>query len=128
MNNDTFAIIEIGGAQEMVRPGDMLEINRVPQKKGKTFSTDKVLLVSLKGKVEIGQPYVKTKVEFKVSEHKRGPKLKVLKFKAKSRYRKTIGHRQELSILEVVKVGTVTAKKPTTPKKKPTKAKAKKKK
>lgn len=106
MEGDFFAIIEISGRQELVSLGDHLEVNRAPHEKGKTFDADKVLLVVDGKKIELGKPHVKKKVKFKVIEHKKGKKIDVIKFKAKSRYRRKTGHRQPLSVLEVIQIGT----------------------
>lgn len=102
-----FAVVELGGAQELVCLGDKLEIHHLDVEKGKLFSTDKVLLFADGDEIKVGTPYVKGLiVAFKVLEHKKGEKIKVIRFKAKSRYRRTRGHRQQLSVLEVTKLGS----------------------
>lgn len=105
-----YAIVEIGGAQELVRLGEKIEVDRVFIDEGKALEIDKVLLVADGDDVKVGTPYVSgTKVVFKAVSHTKGPKIRVIRFKAKVRYRRTRGHRQPMTMLEVVKIGNFTA-------------------
>jgi large subunit ribosomal protein L21 len=101
-----FAVIEIGGFQYKVSPNDVIEVNRIEAEPGSSINIPDVVLYSSDGSdAVIGQPYVDgALVEAKVIEHKRGDKVRVLKFKAKKRFAKEYGHRQELTKLEIVNI------------------------
>jgi large subunit ribosomal protein L21 len=105
-----YAIVEIQGKQYKVAEKDKIEIDRLKDQKGKvTF--DKVLLYAKDDKnVNLGNPYVKgAKVEAEILEEKKGGKIRVFKMKPKKRYQRTIGHRSNLSVIEIKKI-TTTAK------------------
>lgn len=103
----TFAIIKTGGKQYLVKEGDILTIEKLPEKVGEKIIFDQVLLVSdEKGKeIKIGQPLVKeAKVEAEILEQTKGPKVKVIKFKRKIRYHRKKGHRQSLTKVKIIKI------------------------
>lgn len=92
--NDTLAVIQIPPRQFLVKPGDVLTLNNLNLKE-KEVITPNVLLTYNGKKTKIGQPVVKTaKVELEHLETKKGQKIRIARFKAKSRYRKVKGHRQ----------------------------------
>lgn len=99
----TYAVVETGGKQYKVEEGTSLLVDRLDAKEG-----DKVALrpVLFRGDdvVAGGKDLEKVKVEAKVAEHLRGPKVKVFKYKAKKGYRRRAGHRSELTRLEVTKL------------------------
>lgn len=100
-----FAIIELGGKQYTVKVKDILRIEKLPVDEGKIATIDKVLLTSDGKTVKIGAPYVAgASVELKVLKTAKGDKVRIFKMKAKKRYRRTKGHRQMYSEVEVVKV------------------------
>jgi large subunit ribosomal protein L21 len=117
-----YAVIESGGKQYKVEEGTSLLVDRLDAKEG-----DKVTLrpVLFRGDdvVADGKGLEKVKVEAKVTEHLRGPKIKVFKYKAKKGYRRRAGHRSELTRLEVTTLkggkaaATKTKKSPSTAKK-----------
>lgn len=99
-----YAIIEVAGEQRRVEPNGKVVINRVQGNVGEKVTLDKVLLISNE-KVEIGMPYVSgAKVDCKIVKHTRGKKVVTLKYKKRKGYRKTIGHRQDLTELLVEKI------------------------
>jgi large subunit ribosomal protein L21 len=106
-----YAVIESGGKQYKVEEGTSLLVDRLDAKEG-----DKVALrpVMFRDTEIVAAPkeLEKVKVEAKVSEHLRGPKIKVFKYKAKKGYRRRAGHRSELTKLEVtsLKMGKAAAK------------------
>lgn len=103
-----FAIIETSGTQYKVSKGQMLEVDRIDQKEGTSITFDKVLLVHDK-ETKIGTPIVPgVSVSAKIVAHKRGDKIRVFKMKAKKRYRRTRGHRSDLTTIEItdIKVGS----------------------
>ena len=100
-----YAIIQIVGKQYKVSEGEKFTVDRLDTEEGKSVDITDVLLVHDDKKVSIGEPLVKgAKVSCKVLSNHKGEKVRVAKFKAKSRYRKVHGHRQHLSTLEVVKI------------------------
>ncbi|HVO55851.1 MAG TPA: 50S ribosomal protein L21 [Solirubrobacterales bacterium] len=107
-----YAVVETGGKQYKVEEGTSLLVDRLDAKEG-----DKVALraVMFRGDDVIAAPkeLEKVKVEATVTEHLRGPKIKVFKYKAKKGYRKRAGHRSELTKLEVtsLKAGKSAPKK-----------------
>jgi large subunit ribosomal protein L21 len=105
-----YAVIESGGKQYKVEQGTSLLVDRLDVKEG-----DKVSLrpVMFRDDEVIAAPkeLAKVKVEATVSEHLRGPKIKVFKYKAKKGYRRRAGYRSELTKLEVtsLKLGKAAA-------------------
>lgn len=100
-----FAIIQIGGKQYPVCPNQILEIGKIEGKKGKPLVLDKVLLLMLGEKVKIGQPFVKNaEVKAKILEQFKDKKIRVVKFRAKSRYRRVTGHRQPKTKIEIIDI------------------------
>jgi large subunit ribosomal protein L21 len=99
----TYAVIESGGKQYKVEKGTSLLVDRLSAKEG-----DKVALraVLFRDEEVVAEPkeLEKVKVEAKVAEHLRGPKIKVFKYKAKKGYRRRAGHRSELTRLEVTEL------------------------
>ncbi len=90
-----FAIIETGGKQYKVKPGDKVKIEKIDAEEGKPFSFDKVLLVVDDKGVKIGTPYVAgASVETEVSSVGRHDKKIIFRYHSKTRYRKLKGHRQ----------------------------------
>lgn len=109
-----YAIIESCGKQYKVAEGDVVFFEKLDTEAGKKVTFDKVVLVSDDSKVEVGAPYVKgVKVEGKVVEHGKGKKIIVYKYKAKKNYRRTQGHRQPYTKVEITKVALATAKSTT---------------
>jgi len=107
----TYAVIESGGKQYKVEKGSSLLVDRLSAKEGDSVSLRPVLFRD-KEVVAAPEELEKVKVEAKVAEHLRGPKIKVFKYKAKKGYRRKAGHRSELTRLEVteLKLGKAAAK------------------
>ena len=100
-----YAIIESCGKQYKVSEGDVVFFEKLNTAEGKAVKFDKVVLVSDEGKVEVGAPYVKgVKVEGKVVAHGKAKKILVYKYKAKKNYRRTQGHRQPYTKVEITKI------------------------
>ena len=106
-----YAIIESCGRQYKVSEGDVVFFEKLEAEEGKKITFDKVILVSDGKKVEVGTPYVKgIKVEGKVVSHGKGKKILVYKYKAKKNYRRTQGHRQPYTKVEITKIKTAEEK------------------
>lgn len=100
-----YTIIKIGGKQYKVSEGDELLVEKIEGKKGDSIVFDQVFLLVDDGKVNIGQPLVKgAKVGAKILEQTKGEKIRVVKFKAKSRYRRVKGHRQRLTKVKIERI------------------------
>lgn len=110
-----YAIIEACGKQYKVTEGDVVFFEKLDAEEGKKVKFDNVILVSEdNGKIEIGSPYVKgAKVEGKVVSHGKAKKILVYKYKAKKNYRRTQGHRQPYTKVEITSVKTAAEKKAT---------------
>ena len=107
-----YAIIESCGKQYKVAEGDVVFFEKLDAEEGKKISFDNVILVSDGKKVQVGNPYVKgIKVEGKVVAHGKGKKIIVFKMKPKANYRRTYGHRQPYTKVEITSIVMPTAKK-----------------
>lgn len=101
------AVIKTGGKQYKVKEKDTLRVEKLPEEEGKKVTFDEVLLVadSESGESKIGNPTVKgAKVGAKVLEQGRDKKVKVVKYKNKTRYTRVYGHRQPYTKVEVTKI------------------------
>ena len=109
-----YAIIEACGKQYKVAQGDVVFFEKLDNEEGKKVTFDKVVLLSDDGKVQVGNPYVKgIKVEGKVVSHGKSKKILVFKYKAKKNYRRTQGHRQPYTKVEITGIKLPAAKKAT---------------
>jgi len=100
-----YAVLETGSKQYRVAAGDTLEIERLETEAGKSFTFDRVLLVNNDGKLSVGTPTVDgAKVVADVVAHKRGEKKLTFKMKRRKGYHKSIGHRQELTVVKITAI------------------------
>lgn len=100
-----YAVLETGSKQYRVSAGDTLEIERLSIEAGQPVTFDRVLLVSNDGKVSVGAPTVpNATVVADVVEHIRGEKKVTFKMKRRKGYHKTIGHRQELTVVKIKEI------------------------
>lgn len=114
-----FAIVDIAGFQEKVSEGMTLRVPTLDAEEGKTVSFDTVLLLAKSDSdVKVGTPTVSgASVEVKVLSHGRDKKIRVFKMKRRKRYRRTIGHRQNFTEVEVTKIKASGASKAAAEKK-----------
>ncbi len=90
-----YAVIESGGKQYRVQPGDVLRLEKLPAEPQQEFLIDKVLMVAEGDKVAVGSPYVEgARVVATVLGHEKGRKIVVFKYKPKKNYHRKKGHRQ----------------------------------
>jgi large subunit ribosomal protein L21 len=100
-----YAVLETGSKQYRVSAGDTLEIERLTVEAGQPVTFDRVLMLSNDGKVSIGSPTVpNATVVADVVEHIRGEKKVTFKMKRRKGYHKTIGHRQELTVVKIKEI------------------------
>ena len=97
-----YAVIKTGGKQYKVAEGDVIEVERMDNKADEAITFPEVLLYTADGVSLIGQPLVDgVVVSGKVLTHLRGEKIRVEKYKAKVRYRRVTGYRQELTQVRI---------------------------
>ena len=107
--DNTYAVVESGGKQYRVEEGASLLVDRLSADEGDKVLLRPVMFRSGDG-VALQDDLEKVKVEATVSEHLRGKKIKVFKYKPKKGYRRKAGHRSELTRLEVNEVKMLTRK------------------
>ncbi|HET9229238.1 MAG TPA: 50S ribosomal protein L21 [Thermoanaerobaculia bacterium] len=91
-----YAVIETGGKQYRVEPGDVIDIERVAGNEGEV-RFDRVLMVTGDNGAQFGSPVVEgALVKASLVGEVRGPKIRVFKKKKRTTYRKSRGHRQDL--------------------------------
>jgi len=96
------AVIKTGGKQYRVAVGDKLKIESLPADAGEPVEFSTVLLVKSGDKVTVGTPTIEgAKVRATVLENGRGEKIRIVKFKRRKHYRKTMGHRQNYTKVEI---------------------------
>lgn len=101
-----YAIVKIGSSQHKVAEGEELFIDKITTEKDQPVKIDQVLLVADNGQVSVGQPLVAgITVTARVVDQVKGKKIRVATYKAKSRYRRVIGHRQHLTKIMIESIG-----------------------
>jgi large subunit ribosomal protein L21 len=118
-----YAIVETGGKQYRVKPGDTVAVERLSGEPGETLDLDRVLLLGGDGPraARVGSPGVAgAVVRAEVVDHIRGEKIIVFRYKSKVRYRRKTGHRQSLTRLKITDIlvdgeSSVRAEEPAQP-------------
>ncbi|MCK5460049.1 50S ribosomal protein L21 [Candidatus Parcubacteria bacterium] len=101
------AVIKTGGKQYIVKKGDDLKIEKIDEKIGRKINFEEVLLVSDKEEkeIKIGNPFIDgVKVQGEIIEQGKNKKVVVVKYKSKTRYKRTLGHRQNYTKVKITKV------------------------
>ena len=102
-----YAIIETGGKQYKVKPGDVLDVESLTAEDNKIVNFDKVLVVADNGDIQYGTPHIDgALVEASLVDNHRGKKLTVFKMKRRKGCRRKMGHRQNLSRVEIREIKT----------------------
>jgi large subunit ribosomal protein L21 len=100
-----YAVVKTGGKQYRVSVGDTISVERLATEAGNDVTLDEVLLVGGDGATKIGTPLVDgASVSATIDDHFRGEKIVVFKYKAKKRYRRRTGHRQEQTRLTITAI------------------------
>ncbi len=103
-----YAIIEIGGTQQRVQPGDLIRVDRISDpggREGETLRIDRVLLVRAGDGVTVGTPLVPgASVRATVLGEIRARKVMIFKKKKRKQYRRTVGHRQRYTTLRIEEI------------------------
>jgi large subunit ribosomal protein L21 len=104
-----YAIVKTGGKQYRVERGQTLLVERLPGDEGDTVALEPILYRSDETIFD-AEGLARVKVQARVVGHLRGPKIRVFKFKPKRGYKRTTGHRQELTRIEVTEIGVSGAR------------------
>lgn len=103
-----FAVIETGGKQYIVKEGETIKIEKIAGNPEDKVQFDRVLLVGDQGAdvLKLGAPYVKdARVTATVQSQGRTPKVRVVKYKRKVRYKRVYGHRQPFTTVLIENIG-----------------------
>ncbi|MBC7289000.1 MAG: 50S ribosomal protein L21 [Armatimonadetes bacterium] len=102
-----YAIVEAGGRQHRAEPGRIIKTEKLSANVGEEIVLDRVLALHDGEQLRVGSPYLSdVRVVGRVVQQGRGPKIRVFKYKPKKRYRRTRGHRQPFTVVEVLKIET----------------------
>ena len=97
-----YAIVSINGIQTKVTPDETLVVPLLKGNPGDKLTFDQVMLVSDGDKITVGKPFLPgASLTAEVVDHKRGPKLRMFKYKRRNDFRKRRGHRDELTRIRV---------------------------
>jgi large subunit ribosomal protein L21 len=100
-----YAVIQTGGKQYRVAPGDEVRVEKLMGQKGDEISFDRVLLTSDGENVQVGRPFLEnSKVLGRILHQGKDKKVVVFKFKRRKGYRRTRGHRQPFSLVRIENV------------------------
>ena len=109
-----YAVIKTGGKQYKVVAGERLKVEKIVGDVGATVVIDKVLMISDNANTTIGSPLISgATVSATVLSHGRADKVMIFKFRRRKHYRKTQGHRQsftEIQIGEILAAGASAEK------------------
>ncbi|WP_423909301.1 50S ribosomal protein L21 [Candidatus Spongiihabitans sp.] len=100
-----YAVIETGGKQYKVAIGDKLKVEKLAVAEGDSVSLGRVLMIADGDKVTVGSPVLESPVIATVVSHGRAGKIKVFKMKRRKNYRRTQGHRQSFTEIEITGIG-----------------------
>jgi len=100
-----YAVVETGGKQYRVGLGETIKVESLSAEVGGTVELERVLMIVDGQEVRVGQPVLDSaSVSTRVVEHGRGEKIRVFKMKRRKGYRRTQGHRQNYTALEVTSI------------------------
>ena len=96
-----YAIVKTGGKQYKVAEGDLVKVEKIEGEPGTSVALTPVLLVDGANVTTKADDLAKVKVDADIVEHVKGPKIKILKYKNKTGYKKRQGHRQKLTVVKI---------------------------
>lgn len=98
---EKYAIFQTGGKQYQAVEGKTIAIEKIEGEAGTELFFNEVMLVKDATKIEIGQPYVASKIRATIVKQTKGPKLIAFKFKRRKKSRVKKGHRQSLTVIRI---------------------------
>jgi large subunit ribosomal protein L21 len=104
-----YAVIESGGKQYRVAPGDVIRVERLKASAGESVDLGRVLMVADEQGVRLGDALGGVAVTATVRSHGRGDKIRIFKLRRRKNYRRQAGHRQNYTELEITQVAGVAA-------------------
>ncbi|MBN9644176.1 50S ribosomal protein L21 [Corynebacterium mendelii] len=96
-----YAIVKTGGKQYKVAEGDLVKVEKIEGEPGSTVALTPVLLVDGSNVTTGADDLAKVTVNAEIVEHTKGPKIRIMKYKNKTGYKKRQGHRQKLTVIKV---------------------------
>lgn len=103
-----YAVIESGGKQYRVAPGDVIRVEKLDVPAGDSIDLDRILLIANDEGTQVGNPVLSgVSVTAKVRTHGRGEKVLIFKLRRRKNYRRHAGHRQGYTELEITQVAGV---------------------
>jgi large subunit ribosomal protein L21 len=108
-----YAVVRVGGKQERVEPGDVIEVEFMKADPGDTVELDPIVVFDDDGKAHVGKGLSKARVKAKLLGDKKGDKVRVFKYRSKTGYRRQAGHRQLFTLLEIEEVAISPQQKAT---------------
>lgn len=100
-----YAVVKTGGKQYRVAVGYRLRVDRLDSKAGASVALGEVLMVADGDQVSVGTPALDTSVTATVVSHGKADKIKVFKMRRRKNYRRTQGHRQDFTEVEITSIG-----------------------
>jgi large subunit ribosomal protein L21 len=98
-----YAVIKTGGKQYRVSAGEKLKVEQIPADIGSEIVLGEVLMLANGEDVTLGAPLISgAAVTAKVVSHGRGEKVRIYKMRRRKHYRKSMGHRQNYTEIEIV--------------------------
>jgi len=102
-----YAIVETGGTQFTVEEGAEVRVPKLVGNSGDKVTIDKVLLISDGKEPQVGKPYLENaSVEAELVNQTKGDKVLIYKYKRRTKYRRTQGHRQDYTELKITKINS----------------------
>jgi len=100
-----YAVLKTGGKQYKVAQNDVIIVEKLAAEAGTSIEIDEILMIDNDGVSTVGAPLIEgARVAAEVLEQKRAKKITVFKKKRRQNYRRTIGHRQELTVLRITDI------------------------
>lgn len=100
-----YAVIFSGGKQYRVQEGETLKLESLPVEVGSTVNFDKILMLGVGDKIQVGQPYIEgCKVSATVVSQGRHKKIHVVKFRRRKHHEKWQGHRQNYTEVKITQI------------------------
>lgn len=102
-----YAVIQTGGKQHKVSPGDELKVEKLNGNPGDVIIFDQVLMIADGDNIKIGRPYLEdSKVKARIIRHGKDRKIIVFKYKRRKNYKRKKGHRQHYTLIKIEEVET----------------------